>query len=183
MSNIGLGIAFQELGIDSVMAPVGDRYVLEEMQSRGALIGGEDSGHLIFMQHHTTGDGIITALQLAAVMQKEGKPLSELAAIMKVYPQVLINIDTKSRPEIADVPEIMQAIRDVEAKLGDQGRVLVQIFRYAEPVPRHGRRADPGGNERLQSSNRRSRQKDFELKKSTSHKKWVTSSESNQKIF
>ena len=126
MSNIGLGIAFQELGIDSVMAPVGDRYVLEEMQSRGALIGGEDSGHLIFMQHHTTGDGIITALQLAAVMQKEGKPLSELAAIMKVYPQVLINIDTKSRPEIADVPEIMQAIRDVEAKLGDQGRVLVR---------------------------------------------------------
>jgi phosphoglucosamine mutase len=126
MSNIGLGIAFQELGIDSVMAPVGDRYVLEEMQSRGALIGGEDSGHLIFMQHHTTGDGIITALQLAAVMQKEGKPLSELAAIMKVYPQVLINIDTKSRPEIADVPEIMQAIRDVEAKLGDKGRVLVR---------------------------------------------------------
>jgi phosphoglucosamine mutase len=96
------------------------------MQSRGALIGGEDSGHLIFMQHHTTGDGIITALQLAAVMQKDGKPLSELAAIMKVYPQVLINIDTKSRPEIADVPEIMQAIRDVEAKLGDKGRVLVR---------------------------------------------------------
>jgi phosphoglucosamine mutase len=126
MSNIGLGIAFQELGIDSVMAPVGDRYVLEEMQSRGALIGGEDSGHLIFMQHHTTGDGIITALQLAAVMQKDGKPLSELAAIMKVYPQVLINIDTKSRPEIADVPEIMQAIRNVEAKLGDRGRVLVR---------------------------------------------------------
>jgi phosphoglucosamine mutase len=108
------------------MAPVGDRYVLEEMQSRGALIGGEDSGHLIFMQHHTTGDGIITALQLAAVMQKDGKPLSELAAIMKVYPQVLINIDTKSRPEIADVPEIMQAIRNVEAKLGDRGRVLVR---------------------------------------------------------
>jgi Phosphomannomutase len=126
MSNVGLGIAFQELGIDSVMAPVGDRYVLEEMQSRGALIGGEDSGHLIFMQHHTTGDGIITALQLAAVMQKDGKPLSELATIMKVYPQVLINIDTKSRPEIADVPEIMQAIRDVEAKLGDRGRVLVR---------------------------------------------------------
>ena len=69
---------------------------------------------------------IITALQLAAVMQKDGKPLSELATIMKVYPQVLINIDTKSRPEIADVPEIMQAIRDVEAKLGDRGRVLVR---------------------------------------------------------
>jgi phosphoglucosamine mutase len=126
MSNIGLSIAFQELGIDSVMAPVGDRYVLEELQARGSMIGGEDSGHLIFLQHHTTGDGIITALQLAAVMRKAGVPLSRLAGIMTVYPQVLVNVDTKSRPEIADVPEIMQAIREVEAKLGDRGRVLVR---------------------------------------------------------
>jgi phosphoglucosamine mutase len=115
-----------QLDIDSVMAKVGDRYVLEEMQAHGAVIGGEDSGHMIFLNHHTTGDGIITALQVAAAMKKEGKPLSELAGIMKVYPQTLINVDVKMRPEIESVPEIMAAIRKVETALGDQGRVLVR---------------------------------------------------------
>lgn len=126
MSNIGLGIALDALGIDSVMTKVGDRYVIEEMLARGAVIGGEDSGHMIFLNHHTTGDGIITALQVAAAMKKEGKPLSELARIMKVYPQILINVDVKARPEIETVPEITAAIREVEAKLGNQGRVLVR---------------------------------------------------------
>lgn len=126
MSNIGLGLAFESLGIDSVMTGVGDRYVIEEMQARGASIGGEDSGHLIFLRHHTTGDGIITALQLAAAMKKEGKPLSELAKIMKVFPQMLINVNVKSRPEIETAPEIMTAIRDAERRLGGQGRVLVR---------------------------------------------------------
>ena len=126
MSNIGLGLAFESLGIDSVMTGVGDRYVIEEMQAGGASIGGEDSGHLIFLRHHTTGDGIITALQLAAAMKKEGKPLSELAKIMKVFPQMLINVNVKSRPEIETVPEIMTAIREVERRLGGQGRVLVR---------------------------------------------------------
>ena len=126
MSNIGLGLAFESLGIDSVMTGVGDRYVIEEMQARGASLGGEDSGHLIFLHHHTTGDGIITALQVAATMKKEGKPLSELAKIMKVFPQMLININVKSRPEIETVPEIMTAIRDTEKQLGSQGRVLVR---------------------------------------------------------
>jgi len=92
----------------------------------GAAIGGEDSGHLIFLQHHTTGDGIITALQVAAAMKKEGKPLSELAKIMKVFPQALINVNVKSRPEITTVPEIIAVIQEVERKLGDQGRVLVR---------------------------------------------------------
>lgn len=126
MSNIGLSVALQSLQIDSIMTQVGDRYVLEEMQARGAAIGGEDSGHMIFLQHHTTGDGIITALQVAAVMKKEGKSLSELAKIMKVFPQALINVTVKSRPEIATVPEIMAAIQEVERKLGEQGRVLVR---------------------------------------------------------
>lgn len=126
MSNIGLGLAFESLGIDSVMTGVGDRYVIEEMQARGASIGGEDSGHLIFLQHHTTGDGIITALQVVAAMKKEGKPLSELAKIMKVFPQMLINVNVRSRPEIETVPEIMKAIRDVERRLGGEGRVLVR---------------------------------------------------------
>ena len=126
MSNIGLSVALQSLQIDSVMTRVGDRYVLEEMQARGASIGGEDSGHLIFLRHHTTGDGIITALQVAAAMKKEGKSLSELAKIMKVFPQALINVNVKSRPEIATVPEIAAAIGKVEKKLADRGRVLVR---------------------------------------------------------
>jgi len=126
MSNIGLSVALEKLGIDSVMTKVGDRYVLEEMLSRGAALGGEDSGHLLFLRHHTTGDGIITALQLLAAMKREGKPLSELATVMEVFPQVLINIDVKMRPELSTVPEIVEAINDVEKALGTRGRVLVR---------------------------------------------------------
>lgn len=126
MSNIGLSVAFEKLGIDSVITKVGDRYVLEEMLKRGATIGGEDSGHLLFLQHHTTGDGIITALQLLTAMKREGKPLSKLAKIMTVFPQVLINIDVKRRPDLSTVPEISKAIKDVEKALGNRGRVLVR---------------------------------------------------------
>lgn len=126
MSNLGLSVAFQKLGIDSVFANVGDRYVLEEMLGKGAIIGGEDSGHLIFLKHHTTGDGLITALQVLAAMKKEGKPLSELASTMTIFPQILINLDVKRKPAIETVPEIMAAIRQVEEKLGDRGRVLVR---------------------------------------------------------
>jgi phosphoglucosamine mutase len=126
MSNIGLTVAFEKLGIDSIMTKVGDRYVLEEMQARGSSIGGEDSGHIIYLKEHTTGDGILTALQVVAAMKKEARPLSELARVMTVFPQSLINVDTKSRPEIATIPEIMTAIREVEAGLGSQGRVLVR---------------------------------------------------------
>jgi phosphoglucosamine mutase len=126
MSNLGLSVAFQKLEIDSVFADVGDRYVLKEMLARGAIIGGEDSGHIIFLQHHTTGDGLITALQLLAAMKKEGKPLSELAGVMTIFPQVLINLDVKKKPKIESVPEIMAVISQVEKKLGDKGRVLVR---------------------------------------------------------
>jgi len=126
MCNLGLTIAFQKLGIDSVFAPVGDRFVLEEMLARGAVIGGEDSGHLIFLKHHTTGDGLITALQILAAIKKEGRPLSELARIMSVFPQMLINIDVKRKPEIETVPEIMAAVKKAEKALGDKGRVLVR---------------------------------------------------------
>ena len=126
MSNIGLGIALEEMGIDSVMTNVGDRNVLEEMRARGAAIGGEDSGHLIFLPHHTTGDGIITALQVLTAMKREGKPLSELAKVMTVFPQVLINIDVKARPDLSTVPEIVRAIKGAEDALGNRGRVLVR---------------------------------------------------------
>ncbi len=132
MSNIGLGIALKELGIENAITKVGDRYVLEEMQAKGASIGGEESGHVIFLQHHTTGDGIITALQVMAVMKKLQKPLSELAKVMTVFPQKLINVDVKSKPELSTIPEIDEVIRDVEEQLGDKGRVLV---RYSGTQP------------------------------------------------
>ncbi len=126
MSNIGLSVALKNMQVDSVMTKVGDRYVLEEMRAKGSDIGGEDSGHIIFLRHHTTGDGIVSALQVLSAMKKEGKPLSELAKVMHVFPQSLINVDTNSRPEISTVPEIVSVIKDIEQKLGDKGRVLVR---------------------------------------------------------
>jgi phosphoglucosamine mutase len=126
MSNIGFGIALKELGINCLTTKVGDRYVLEEMKARGSSIGGEDSGHIIFLDHHTTGDGIITALQVLAAMKRTGKPLSELAQVMKVYPQKLINVDVKGKPDLSTIPEIAQAIKDGEERLGDSGRILVR---------------------------------------------------------
>lgn len=126
MSNLGLSEALQRLDIDWITTKVGDRYVLEEMLARGAAIGGEDSGHIIYREHHTTGDGIITALQVAAAVKKEEKPLSDLARVMTVFPQVLINVDVRSRPEISEVPAIVEAVREAESALGSRGRVLVR---------------------------------------------------------
>jgi phosphoglucosamine mutase len=132
MSNIGLGIALEELGIENSVTKVGDRYVLEEMLAKGAAIGGEESGHVIFLEHHTTGDGIITALQVLAAMKKQQKPLSELAQMMKVFPQKLINVEVKSKPDLSTIPEIDEVIKAVEAQLGTKGRVLV---RYSGTQP------------------------------------------------
>ena len=126
MSNLGLTIACKKYGFKHHAAKVGDRYVLEDMQRLGAVMGGEDSGHLIFLNHHTTGDGILTAMQLIAAMIGEDKPLSELATLMDVFPQKLINVEVKNKPDISSVPEVMEAIREVEAQLGDEGRVLVR---------------------------------------------------------
>ena len=126
MSNLGFSIACRKYGFRNHAAQVGDRYVLEDMQRLGAVIGGENSGHMIFTDHHSTGDGIITALQLVSAMLRSGKPLSELARLMDVLPQKLINIDVMRKPDIDTVPEIVEAIRQVEAELGDQGRVLVR---------------------------------------------------------
>ncbi len=126
MSNIGLGMALKEFGAETLATKVGDRYVLEEMLAREASIGGEESGHIIFLDHHTTGDGIIAALQVLNAMKYEDRPLSDLAGIMKVFPQRLINIDVKSKPDITTVPEIVAAIKEVEAALGEKGRVLVR---------------------------------------------------------
>jgi phosphoglucosamine mutase len=126
MSNLGLRIACKRYGFTNHPSKVGDRYVLEDMQRLGAVIGGEESGHMIFLEHHTTGDGILTAMQLLAAMLKSGKPLSELARLMDVFPQKLINVDVKSKPPVESVPAIVEAVKEVEAALGEEGRVLVR---------------------------------------------------------
>jgi phosphoglucosamine mutase len=126
MSNLGLRIACKRYGFENHSSKVGDRYVLEDMQRLGAVIGGEESGHMIFLEHHTTGDGILTAMQLLAAMLKSGKPLSELARLMDVFPQKLINVDVKSKPPVESVPAIVEAVKEVEAALGEEGRVLVR---------------------------------------------------------
>ncbi len=126
MSNLGLNIACKKYGFKNYASKVGDRYVLEDMQRLGSVIGGEQSGHMIFLNHHTTGDGILTALQLIAAMIKSGKPLSELAKLMDIFPQKLININVLKKPEIESVPKIADAIKQVESELGEEGRVLVR---------------------------------------------------------
>ncbi len=126
MSNIGFHQAMANLDIDVGVAPVGDRYVLEMMKEKEATLGGEASGHLIFANHHTTGDGIIAALQLLAVMQTEGKPLSDLAGVMRLFPQKLINLDVQSKPPIEEIPELMASIKGAEEALHGEGRVLIR---------------------------------------------------------
>ncbi|MGD9873188.1 MAG: phosphoglucosamine mutase [Kiritimatiellia bacterium] len=126
MSNFGFFIALKELGIESCAAKVGDRYVLEMMQQKGAALGGEASGHMIFLNHHTTGDGIISALQLLSAMRHYNQPLSNLAKIMTMSPQKMINVDVKSKPPLENIPEIQQAIKKAEAELKDKGRVLIR---------------------------------------------------------
>jgi phosphoglucosamine mutase len=126
MSNLGLQVACKKVGIKHHASKVGDRYVLEDMVRLGGIIGGEEAGHMIFLEHHTTGDGIISAIQLIAAMVETGKPLSELSKMMEIYPQKLINVDVKSKPEISSLPKVEEIIKQVEAKLGDDGRVLVR---------------------------------------------------------
>jgi phosphoglucosamine mutase len=126
MSNLGLRMACRKYGFKHHASKVGDRYVLEDMLSMGAIIGGEEAGHMIFLDHHTTGDGIIAAMQLIAAMTREGKPLSEMAAMMDIFPQKLINVDVKRKPDIATLPRLMEAIGQAERELGEEGRVLVR---------------------------------------------------------
>ncbi len=132
MSNMGFRIAMKSLGINLYTTQVGDRYVMQEMVAQDAILGGEDSGHMIFRDRHTTGDGILAGGRLLDAVQKAGRPLSELSEIMSVYPQILINVDVQSKPDLATVPEISAAIEAVEAQLEDRGRVLV---RYSGTQP------------------------------------------------
>jgi len=126
MSNLGLTLACEKYGYKHHAAKVGDRYVLEDMRRLGANLGGEDSGHVIFLDHHTTGDGELTALQVVATMLKTGRTLSDLAAAMDVFPQVLVNVEVNRKPVIDTVPEIVAAIERAESELAGKGRVLVR---------------------------------------------------------
>lgn len=132
MSNVGFHAAMKEHDIDVGVASVGDRYVLELMKEHGAVVGGESSGHMIFLNHHTTGDGIVSAMQLLSIMQETGRPLSELKQVMRMFPQRLINIDVARKPPLEELPELQAAVQAAEAELGDQGRVLI---RYSGTQP------------------------------------------------
>src|SRR5690606_33826120 len=117
MSNIGLEIALRERGIAMARCPVGDKYVMEEMQRRGLALGGEQSGHIIFAEHLMTGDGIGTALQVLRIMAATGRDLAALASALVTYPQVLVNVRVRDRADYMSVPAIADAIRRVETSV------------------------------------------------------------------
>jgi len=135
MSNLGLEIAMHRMGGKLVRTQVGDRYVVEEMRQKGYNFGGEQSGHLIFLRHNTTGDGILAALQLLVSMLKQDKPLSELAKIMEPFPQVLKNVRTAKKLSLDAIPDLQKKITTLEATLNDKGRILIRPS-GTEPVIR-----------------------------------------------
>ncbi len=126
MSNMGLEAALKNANIRVVRTSVGDRYVLEKMIREGYNFGGEQSGHIIFLDYNTTGDGLITALQVVSLMKKSGKTLAELASCMTVYPQVLVNVKVSQRKELKDIRGFSDHLSSIEGKLGEKGRVLVR---------------------------------------------------------
>ena len=135
MSNFGLYKALDKAGIEYEKTKVGDKYVYENMVQTGNRIGGEQSGHIIFLKYETTGDGILTSLKMMEAMLAKGKPISELAAPVVFYPQVLKNVRVKSKPAAQNDPEVQKAVAEVSAALGDTGRILVRES-GTEPVIR-----------------------------------------------
>ena len=126
MSNLGFKVAMQKAGINVVETAVGDRYVLEEMRKEGYTLGGEQSGHIIFSQYATTGDGILTGMQLAAEMVASGKKLSELTSIVETYPQVLINVAGVDKTKVDSDSELQSLVAKAAAELGESGRILLR---------------------------------------------------------
>ena len=126
MANLGFRKAMAEAGIEVVEVPVGDRYVLEAMREGQFVLGGEQSGHLILLDHATTGDGLLTGLQLLAVMARTGRPLHELARVMTRYPQVLVNVPVEDKAEVAASADLAAAVSAARSELGASGRVLVR---------------------------------------------------------
>ena len=135
MSNIGLEIALRDRGIEMVRTQVGDKYVMEEMIKRGLALGGEQSGHIIFSDHLFTGDGLATALNVLRIMADTSKELSELAAALVCYPQVLVNVRVREKADLATVPAIAETMKKVEQGLAGNGRLLVR-YSGTEPLLR-----------------------------------------------
>ncbi|SHO45778.1 phosphoglucosamine mutase [Desulfopila aestuarii] len=135
MSNMGLEVAMERMGGKLVRTAVGDRYVVECMRKKGYSFGGEQSGHLVFLDHITTGDGILASLQLMAIMKKRKKPLSELAAVMESFPQILKNVRMSTKIPVDSIPDFPETVRRFEEKLGKSGRILVRPS-GTEPVIR-----------------------------------------------
>ena len=135
MANIGFHHAMREAGIDVVSSKVGDRYVLEDMLRTGAVLGGEQSGHVIFREYATTGDGLLTAVRFLSLAAARGASVAELAAVMRRYPQAMISVHVRDRDALADAPDVWEAARAAEAALAEEGRVLVRPS-GTEPVVR-----------------------------------------------
>ncbi len=135
MANLGFDRSLAEAGIRTVKTQVGDRYVLEEMRKVGANVGGEQSGHLIFLDRSTTGDGLISALQLLTIIQETGKSLAELSRCLTKFPQVLVNVAVREKPSLETIPRLAERIRAIEERLGGKGRVLVR-YSGTEPLAR-----------------------------------------------
>ena len=133
MTNLGLELALKDRGIRLLRTPVGDRYVVEAMLKGGYNLGGEQSGHMVFLNYTTTGDGILTALRLLSVMLRKDKPLAELASFLQKCPQILINVEVKERKDLKTLPQARHAIQEAEKRLGPQGRLLV---RYSGTEPK-----------------------------------------------
>lgn len=126
MSNLGHIATLREMGIDVVTSQVGDRYVLQEMLATGASVGGEPSGHVIFLEHNTTGDGLVAALQVLQIMIETGNKLSELVSAFKKFPQICINVPVKSKPSLESIEGLSAAMAEVQKELGAVGRLLVR---------------------------------------------------------
>jgi phosphoglucosamine mutase len=126
MSNMGFYKALEKIGIQTEKTKVGDRYVMEKMREGAYNLGGEQSGHIIFLDHNTTGDGMLTAVQLLCAMKEKGQTLQELASKMEKYPQIMINVPVKTKEGWDQNEAILARIREVEEALGSEGRVLVR---------------------------------------------------------
>jgi len=126
MANLGLEVALQRDGIRLLRTPVGDKYVLEEMLRRNSNLGGEQSGHIIFSDDHTTGDGLLTALRLLEIVKTTGRPLHDLVSELSVFPQLLVNVRVREKVPVEQLPEVGAAIRAAEQHFGTEGRVLVR---------------------------------------------------------
>ena len=135
MSNFGLELSMSKAGIKLIRTPVGDRYLLERMLAEGYNFGGEQSGHFIFLDHNTTGDGLISALQMLSLVKRTKKPLSELAKAMTAVPQVLVNVHVTKKPRLESIPDIDGAIQESERRLNGCGRVLIR-YSGTEPLLR-----------------------------------------------